>query len=125
MCICGGAMLKCSFGGAPSCLNIMPVNRVISDLPVANIMDNKPFVNIIPFAVCSSPANPSVASATAAAMGVVTPMPCIPLTAAPWVTGRPDILIGGYPALDASSKLICAYGGVIEITWPGKANIQY
>ena len=77
-----GATLQCSFGVAPSALMVLPQNRVLTG-PVpsaANIMDNKPLVNILPFGMCSSLANPTVAIATAAALGVLTPMPCIPVT---------------------------------------------
>jgi hypothetical protein len=63
-------------------------------------------------------ANPTVASATAAAMGVLTPMPCIPATAAPWVVGAPTVLIGGMPALDNVSKCMCSYAGVISVSFP-------
>jgi len=46
--------------------------------PVATIMDFKPFANIPGFGACMSPMNPHVIAATAAAMGVFTPQPCIP-----------------------------------------------
>ncbi len=68
----------------PAPLMVIPVNRVmLNGMPMANIMDNKQFVNIPPFAMCTNPANPTVAAATAAALGVLTPMPCIPCTVAP------------------------------------------
>jgi hypothetical protein len=76
-------------------------------------------VNILPFAMCQSMANPMVAGATAAALGVLTPMPCIPMTVAPWMPGSLTSLIGGMPALNNSCKLMCNWGGVIEITMPG------
>ena len=63
--VCMGAMLKCSFGVAPSSLVVLPLNRVMSPQPVANIMDSKPFMNIMPFGMCQSLANPMVAAATA------------------------------------------------------------
>ena len=118
--VCMGAMLQCSFGAAPSSLVVLPQNAVLTGTPAATIMDNAPMVNILPFAMCSSPANPTVAAATAAALGVLTPMPCIPVTAAPWAPGSPTILIGNMPALNNSSKLLCNWGGVIEITQPGQ-----
>lgn len=117
-------MIKCSFGTAPSSLIVLPVNRVVQSMPAANIMDNKPLVNILPFAMCQSPANPLVAAATAAAMGVLTPQPCIPATAAPWVPGCATVLIANMPALNDSSKLICSYGGIIEVTNPGQQVVQ-
>lgn len=123
-CVCGGAMLTCTFGMTPATLNVLPVARVVSSMPVATIMDNAPMVNIMPFGMCRNPANPAVAAATAAAMGVLTPMPCIPVTAAPWMPGSPTVLIGGKPALNNTSKLMCSYGGVIQITNPATTNIM-
>jgi hypothetical protein len=121
--VCMGAMLQCSFGAAPSALVVLPQNRVLTGSPAANIMDNKPTVNIMPFGMCSSIANPTVASATAAAFGVLTPMPCVPVTPAPWVPGAATVLLGGMPALDSQSKLMCTWGGVIQITSPGEFTV--
>lgn len=70
-----GANLQCSFGAAPSILSVLPDKMTMATTPVANIMDYKPLVNILPFGTCMSLANPVVASATAAAFGVLTPMP--------------------------------------------------
>jgi len=123
-CVCGGAVIACSFGMAPSVLNVLPAARVMSTMALASIMDNIPLVNIAPFGMCSSLANPTVAAATAAALGVLTPMPCVPVTTAPWAPGSPTVLIGGKPALNNSSKLLCAWGGVIQINNPGTMNIQ-
>lgn len=122
--VCGGAMCQCSFGQAPGTLMVTPENKVVSSMPLATIMDNVPMKNIIPFGMCMSMANPTVASATAAALGVLTPMPCIPVTSAPWVPGSPTVLIANKPALNNSSKLICNWGGIIQITNPGTTNIQ-
>ena len=69
--VCMGATMMCTMGMAPSSLVVLPVNRVLTDeVPDANIMDHIPLVNIMPFGMCISPANPMVAAATAAAMGV-------------------------------------------------------
>lgn len=119
--VCSGATLMCSFGMAPAPLMVIPVNRVmLNGMPMANIMDNKPFVNILPFVMCSTPANPTVAAATAAALGVLTPMPCIPCTVAPWAPGSPTVMVGNMPALTAQSVLMCMWGGVIRISFPGQ-----
>lgn len=124
MCICGGSLLQCSFGAAPGTFGVLPANKVVSSMPAANIMDNKPMVNVVPFGMCSSPANPQVAAATAAALGVLTPMPCLPVLSAPWAPGSPTVLIGGYPALNNSSKLLCNWGGVIQVVNPAVLTIQ-
>ncbi|MFC4303166.1 DUF4280 domain-containing protein [Cohnella boryungensis] len=122
--VCGGAMLQCSFGAAPATLNVLPANRTMTAMPIANIMDNKPFVNIMPFGMCNSMANPAVASATAAAFGALTPMPCTPVVAAPWVPGSPTVLVANMPALNNASKCMCNFGGVIQISNPGQMTIQ-
>ena len=122
--VCMGAMMQCSFGAAPSSLVVLPANKVLTVTPDANIMDNKPMVNIMPFAMCSSMANPTVAAATAAALGALTPMPCVPVIPAPWAPGSPTVLIANMPALNNSSKLMCAYGGVIQITNPGQTTVM-
>jgi len=121
--VCSGAMLQCSFGMAPSSLVVLPVNRVFtSAMPAANIMDNKPMVNILPFGMCMSLANPTVASATAAAMGVLTPMPCMPVIPAPWFPGSPTVLLANMPALNNTSKLMCMWAGVISVINPGQVQ---
>ncbi|WP_054741119.1 DUF4280 domain-containing protein [Cellulosilyticum ruminicola] len=124
LCVCGGAMLQCSFGNVPSNLTILPQNGVMTSMPLANIMDNIPMTNILPFGMCTSLANPIVASATSAALGVLTPQPCMPVITAPWAPGSPTVLIKNKPALNNISKLMCAYGGVIAINNPGQSTIQ-
>lgn len=122
--VCAGAMLKCSFGAAPGALAVLPLNAVQTGAPDANIMDSKPLVNIASFAMCTSMGNPTVAAATAAALGVLVPMPCVPMTSAPWVPGAPTVLIGNMAALTNASKLMCNFGGVIEITMPGQTTVM-
>ncbi|MGH2457996.1 MAG: DUF4280 domain-containing protein [Chloroflexota bacterium] len=123
--VCMGAMMQCTFGVAPSSLIVLPQNRVLtSKVPAATIMDGKPIVNVPPFGMCSSIANPTVAAATTAALGVLTPMPCVPVTPAPWAPGSPTVLVGGVPALNLSSKLMCTWGGVISIVSPGQMTHQ-
>jgi hypothetical protein len=119
---CMGATLSCSFGAAPSQLVVLPANRVTTGTPAATIMDHAPMVNVPPFGTCISMANPMVAAATAAAFGVLTPQPCVPVTPAPWITGSPTVLVGGLPTLNASSTLMCAWAGVITIASPGQTT---
>ena len=113
--VCMGAMMKCSMGMTPAPLVVTPPrNYSIMGMFVANIMDNKPMVNIPSFGMCRSLANPTVASATSAACGVLTPMPCVPNTTAPWAPGNPMVSTQGFPTLTKDSTLICMWGGVID-----------
>jgi len=123
--VCNGATLKCMMGMTPSSLVVLPVNRVnTGNQPDANIMDNIPLMNIMPFGMCISPANPSVAAATAAALGVLTPMPCIPVTTAPWTPGAPTVILANFPTLDNTSTLMCMWGGVIQVVSPGEFTVS-
>jgi hypothetical protein len=118
-----GAMLKCTMGAAPSQLGVLPIHKTLtSNNPAANIMDHLPFVNIKPFGPCSSPSFPATAAATTAAAGVLTPMPCIPLTVAPWASGSPTVILDNQPALNKSSMLTCSWGGMISIQMEGQTT---
>ena len=79
--------------------------------PAANINDHIPMVNILPFGMCQSLANPMVAAATAAALGVLTPMPCIPVTPAPWVPGSPTDLVAGHAGPEQHQQVHVHLGG--------------
>lgn len=106
------AVCQCSFGAAPASLPVPPACKVLAcGLPAATVMDNK----LPPFGMCSSLANPAVSAATAAAGGVLTPQPCSPVLTAPWMPGSLTVQIGGKSALNNTSKLMCAYGGVIQV----------
>ena len=123
--VASGAMLACSFGTSPSTLTVAPTARVSADgAPAAAIMDHQPNVNIAPFGMCSSMSNPQVASATAAAQGVLAPQPCLPVTATPWTLGSPTVSIGGQPALSSASSCNCMWAGVITISNPGTRSAQ-
>lgn len=120
-----GATLQCTFGTAPASLIVLPKNRVnASKVPAANIMDFQPVANIPTFVMCQSLANPTVASATAAAMGALTPMPCVPVITGPWTTGSPTVMIGKMAALNSTSKCMCSWAGVISITQAGQATVN-
>lgn len=120
--VTSGTQLMCSFGTAPSALNVLPASRVMCGAPVANIMDKAPFVNVMPFAMCTSMANPMVSAATAAALGVLTPQPCMPVIAGPWAPGSATVMVGGKPAVNNTCKLMCSYAGVIQVTTPAQTK---
>ena len=123
--VCMGAMMQCSFGMAPSSLVVLPVNKVFTNqMPDANIMDHIPMTNIMPFGMCQSPSNPTVAAATAAALGVLTPMPCVPATPAPWAPGAATVMLGNQPTLDNVSQLECIWGGVITFNDAGEETVN-
>lgn len=112
---CMSAMCSCSFGVAPSTLMVLPVNKTLtSNKPAGTIQDHMPFVNIMPFGMCTSPANPMVIAELGA------PAPCIPMTMSPWIIGEPLVMIGNQPSLSSSSMLMCNWAGVINISMPGE-----
>jgi len=128
--VCAGAMLQCSFGTAPSALIVTPEKKLLTMTPAANIMDNIPMKNILPFLMCTTQSNPAVAAATSAAtsaaLGVYTPTPapCVPVTTAPWAPGSATVMVGNQPALNDASTLMCTWGGAISITSPGQTTDQ-
>jgi hypothetical protein len=120
--VVNGAQLECSQGMAPSSLTVLPaVGAATDDKPAATIMDNVPVVNVAPFGMCQSMANPQVAAATAAAMGTLTPQPCMPVIPAPWSPGSSITTFNGIKALTDDSKCNCTWAGTIEITDPANA----
>lgn len=123
--VTGGAMMMCTMGAAPATLNVLPLATTFAGPQAAGtIMENAPMLNIAPFGMCMSMSNPQVASATAAAMGVLTPMPCMPNVPGPWAPGSPTVMVGGNPALNDASMATCAFGGSISITVPGQFTVQ-
>lgn len=120
--VCQGALLQCSFGMAPASFSVIdPMRPKVENKPVGNIMDNKPMVNIAPFGMCQSMANPQVASATAAAMGVLTPMPCQPVVTAPWMPGG-KAMVCNSPVLLDNCKCMCMWGGQISVSFPASVS---
>lgn len=117
------AVCQCVFGAVPAPLAVTSQCTVIGhNFPFATITDMPKLP--MTFGMCTNPANPMVAAATAAALGVLTPMPCVPVCAAPWTPGSPTVMIGGMPALNNSSKCICSYGGVISINMTPEMTVQ-
>ena len=125
--VCNGAMLQCTGAVPPGTapLTVVPINRkLISNQPAANIMDHVPLLNIPSFGACMSPTSPLFIAATSAALGVPTPVPCLPVTPAPWMPGSisPPVLLADQPALNDISKLQCVMGGMISIVYAGQSQ---
>jgi hypothetical protein len=118
--LCTGTTLQCSMGAAPSVFVAQPLPgspMILGAMATATIVQTLP-ANILPFGMCQSPANPAVASATAAAMGVLTPMPCLPMVVTPWAPPSTTTAHAMLPIATVASKCMCAYGGVISVTAP-------
>lgn len=116
-----GCVLKCSFGSAPGAFQSLPrpgLPDFMQSLAGATITDIAPLVNIPSFVMCSSMANPQVAAATAAAMGALTPMPCVPVIPAPWAPPSPFVSWNGVPLATVQSMCLCTWGGQISVAQP-------
>jgi hypothetical protein len=80
--------------------------------------DHQPGLNLATFGMCKSMQNPAVQNATAAAQGVLTPVPCVPLTTSPWSPGADGGDLAGRPLLTDGDELRCAFGGTIKVDQP-------
>jgi Domain of unknown function (DUF4280) len=113
--------MQCSMGAAPSTFAASGVD-VSTESPVGAITDIGA-ASIPPFGMCMSMANPQVASATAAAQGVLTPQPCMPMVVSPWTPGSSSVMVGGMPALDDASQCACGWGGAISLLTAGQTDV--
>lgn len=122
--VVSGANLKCTFGTMPSVLNVTSqMSCLLEGKPVATIKDTAANVNIPPFGMCTSMANPQVAAATAAAMGVLTPQPCIPSAAGTWISSKTNLMVSGVPCLLSDAGLICTMGaGNVTVAMAGQTK---
>jgi len=124
-CVCNGAKISCNFGDGPQSMVVLPLGMTTT----ANVnalavnTDIIPFLNIPSFGQCKSLANPMVAAATAAALGVLTPQPCIPVVVAPWNPAAQKLKIGKMPAILDNSQTMCAWAGQIKVDDPGQTTI--
>ena len=115
-----GAQLTCTFGAAPSAFVATSSPTVLFEKkPVGTIMDAAPFVNIVPFGMCNSPANPA-----GMAKPVPTPCPCVPIPLGQWIPMAPTKLMTKNPILLQGSILMCQWGGVIQAANPGSTQEQ-
>ena len=123
--VVAGATIMCTMGLSPGTLAVTSQQKVLmSGLSAATINDTAPMVNVGACGLCTSLANPTVASATAAALGVLTPMPCVPAPLGTWMGGSCP-LVSGQPGLSNEATLTCSYGGTIRILSPGQTKVLY
>lgn len=119
-----GAKVQCPFGTTPATLIATSQSTVLAEgKPVATIQDAAPLANILSCGMCSSLANPQVASATAAALGVLTPQPCVPAVAGTWIQAQAKCLAGGVPCLTGEATAVCSYGGSLTIVDAGQKTV--
>jgi hypothetical protein len=125
--VANGAELRCDHGTAPCRLVVTPRGHASDQQQVAHVDDHAPVLNIASFGLCTSMANPAVASATAASFGVMTPQPCMPVTTRPWEGGSQFLVenVGKreVPALMSTSTCACDWFGRISVISPGTSII--
>lgn len=122
--VVAGAACVCTMGTSPGQIN--PTNQTairVGGKPVASIADAAPLSNVTACGMCTSLMNPAVAAATAAAMGALTPQPCVPAPMGGWACPG-AVRVGGKPILTTDGKLTCAYGGTISIMNPGQMTVK-
>ncbi len=124
--VTNGAQVACSFGTTPGSLTVVPMGPPLTagGQEVGRVSSMIPMANIPMFGMCTTPSNPQVAAATSAALGVLTPQPCIPVTSAPWTPGAATVTAGGVPVLTAPCTCMCTWGGVITISSPGQTTVS-
>lgn len=112
--------LECTFGDAPMPFQALalPGKPEIMGLLTATIEEIAPEVNIPSFVMCNSPENPEVIAATAAALGVFTPMPCVPVVVDPWMPPSELMSFMDVPLATMESKCLCAWGGEVSPVAP-------
>ncbi len=108
--------MTCPFASGGQAVFVANLSRkaIVTNNQMGNIMDFQPMVNILSFGLCSSMLNPQVAAATSAAMGALTPQPCVPNVVTPWTPGKVDLLVENAPALLNTDTCQCMWGGTIS-----------
>ena len=111
-------LIECSMGAMPTpfVADELPAAVKETGMTAATIVQILAGKNIVPFGMCKSLANPTVASATAAAQGALTPMPCTPVVVAPWSPPSACAKHLGIPLATASSVCACSFGGMVKVS---------
>ena len=118
------AVCRCSFGTAPTTINTLPKNVMISGRIGLNTTDRAPFINLISFGLCSAPTNPAVIAITILTLGAVKKAPCIPAVIASWISSKPTVLVNGASILNNNDFCMCMWLGKITISFPGQITVM-
>ncbi|MEC8276260.1 MAG: DUF4280 domain-containing protein [Myxococcota bacterium] len=102
-----GATLKCTLGTAPAKLKVVRPSMMIMGKKEANIMDNKPKTNILPFGKCKCGSCMSIKA-------------CVPNTTGPWIQIIPSVIGRSDVSLLQPATIKCSHGGTISIVNPGQ-----
>lgn len=122
--VCSGAQVNCAFGDGPKNVNVLPLgNKAGGSKEIMSIINIIPYLNIPSFGMCKSLTNPLVASATAAAMGVLTPQSCIPVIT-PFTPGAIKTTTFNIPMVQQSNTSLCIWGPTITISKPGQEDLN-
>lgn len=122
--VVAGATCTCTMGTAPGQIKPTCQSSVrMGGKPVATIADAAPLSNVSACGMCTSLMNPAVASATAAALGTLTPQPCVPAPMGVWSCPG-SVRAGGKPVLTSEGTLSCSYGGTISVMNPGQSTVK-
>ena len=118
-----GSTCMCDKGLAP-CPVAMGLPTVTTSATPALNGSSATIVELPNFGMCTSQENPTVAAATAAAMGVLTPMACVPVFIPPWSGTSTTVNLAGLPAVNAMSSLTCSWGGTIKVTVTANQTVK-
>ena len=119
-----GASLTCSMGQESATFSVAPSHDVDSlAMAAGNVDDHVPNANVPSFMMCQSMSNPTVAAATAAAQGTLTPQPCVPVLPQPWSPGASSVTVANRPALHDRCTCSCQWGGTISVASAGQGDV--
>ena len=120
-----GAVVQCAGALPPGIATFVATPGTVkaAKMDAGTKMHHTP-ANIATFGMCNLTANPAVAAATSAALGVHTPMPCVPAIAGPWAPGATKVKIANLEALHDGCTANCSYGGAISVKFAGQTMVQ-
>lgn len=121
--VVSGASIGCTMGLGSGTLNATSQVTILFNGGTVATKNDVGAQNLGPCGMCTSMGNPTVASATAAALGVLTPQPCTPMAGGPWQASGKTKVGGDFPITNEST-LTCSYGGSIFITNTGQTKVQ-